>query len=196
MALAKKTLSLSEGWKYRESSGTPLHDWQDAQPLPTSVHLDLIANHAIPDPFLAKNEELVKWIATKTWVYEKRFAIPLQEPINRSRKLVLVCEGLDTYTTVTLDGKTILETDNMFLSHRVDITEHVHVNAKAIDAMHTLQITFHNAEQKAAEIMAKHPEYSWFSFHFGNKRLAVRKAQYHFVRSSPLGPMSIRVQDN
>ncbi|KAJ5552823.1 glycoside hydrolase superfamily [Penicillium frequentans] len=190
MVIAKKTLSLSEGWKYRESNGTVLHDWQDAQSLPTSVHLDLLANHAIPDPFQAKNEELVKWIATRTWIYEKHFTIFPQEPTNKSRKLVLVFEGLDTYTTVKLDGKAILETDNMFLSHRVDITEHL-VNTKAVDAMHTLQITFHNAEQKAAEKMEKHSEYSWFSFHFGNKRLAVRKAQYHFVRGSAMDPVLI-----
>lgn len=193
MAIAKKTISLSEGWKYRERDKIPLHDWQDARPLPTSVHLDLISNHIIPDPFQAKNEEMVQWVATKTWVYEKKFAVPSQAHTNRNQKLVLVFEGLDTYTTVTLDGKTILETNNMFLSHRVDITQHVHSNEKAVDAMHTLEITFHNAEQKAAEEMAKHSEYSWFSFHFGNKRLAVRKAQYHFVRSSDMGPFSLWV---
>lgn len=191
MAIAKKILSLSEGWKYRESNGTSLHVWQDAQPLPTTVHLDLIANHAIPDPFQGRNEELVKWVAARTWVYEKRFAVPSQEPTNRNQKLVLVFEGLDTYTTVTLDGKKILETDNMFLGHRVDITEHVRANENVVGAMHTLQITFHNAGQRAAEIIAKHPEYSWFSFHFGNKRLAVRKAQYHFVRSSSMSLISV-----
>ncbi|CAL5866023.1 uncharacterized protein PFLUO_LOCUS230 [Penicillium psychrofluorescens] len=180
MAVAKKMLSLSEGWKYRKSNDASMDDWQDAQPLPTSVYLDLIANTTIPDPFAAKNEELVQWVGTETWVYEKQFALPLQAHAKGSAKLVLVFEGLDTYTTVKLDGKTILETDNMFLSHRVDITEQVHSNRKAENETYALQITFHNAERKAAEEVAKHPEHSWFSFHFGNKRLAVRKAQYHF----------------
>lgn len=191
MASAKEILSLSEGWKFRKSNGASLDDWQDAQPLPTSVHLDLIANNTIPDPFLAKNEELVQWVGSETWVYEKHFAVPLHGHTKGSPKFVLVFEGLDTYTTVTLDGKTILETDNMFLSHRVDITEQVHSKQKVEEETHTLQITFHNAEQKAVEEVAKHPEHSWFSFHFGNKRLAIRKAQYHFVRTSTIPPFSL-----
>ncbi|KAJ5946132.1 glycoside hydrolase superfamily [Penicillium verhagenii] len=180
MTTAKETLSLSEGWKYRAEDGVSVHDWQNAQPLPTSVHLDLITNHAIPDPFQAKNEELVRSVARKSWVYEKKFTLSSRAHHNGSQNFVLVFEGLDTYTTVTLDGKVILETDNMFLSHRVDITEHVSSKQTAVEAMHTLQITFHAVEQKAAQEMAKHPECSWFSFHFGNCRLAIRKAQYHF----------------
>ncbi|KFZ11421.1 hypothetical protein V502_07551 [Pseudogymnoascus sp. VKM F-4520 (FW-2644)] len=183
MAIPKETLSLSEGWKYTAMDGSEaadLKNWHNAQPLPTSIHLDLLANDSIPDPFLAKNEQLVQWAGKKTWIYEKQFTVPSQLLKNLTRMVVLVFEGLDTYTTVTLNGKIILETDNMFLSHRVDITEQVRSTQTAENETHTLRIIFHNAEQKAVEEMEKHPEQSWFSFHFGNKRLAVRKAQYHF----------------
>jgi beta-mannosidase len=95
--------------------------------------------------------------------------------------MVLVFEGLDTYTTVTLDGNKILESDNMFIGHRVDVTQQI-LASKIANELHTLEIVFHNAGQKAAEEMEKHAEHSWFSFHFGNKRLAARKAQFHFVR--------------
>ena len=185
MAMPKEKLFLNEGWKYTASDGSEaanLENWRNAQPLPTSIHLDLLANGSIPDPFLAKNEQLVQWVGKKTWIYEKQFTIPSQLLRNLNRVVVLVFEALDTYTTVTLDGKTILETDNMFLSHRVDITEQVRAPQMAENDTHTLRILFHNAERKAIEEMEKHPEQSWFSFHFGNKRLAVRKAQYHFVR--------------
>jgi beta-mannosidase len=184
MAIPKETLSLSEGWKYTAMDGSEaadLKNWHIAQPLPTSIHLDLLANDSIPDPFLAKNEQLVQWAGKKTWIYEKQFTVSSQLLKILTRMVVLVFEGLDTYTTVTLDGKIILETDNMFLSHRVDITEQVRSTQTVENETHTLRIIFHNAEQKAAEEMEKHPEQSWFSFHFGNKRLAVRKAQYHFV---------------
>lgn len=185
MSIAKERLSLSEGWKYRESNDSEKDDskmWNNAQPLPTSIHLDLLANGEIPNPLLAKNEELVQWVGTKTWIYEKQFSIPPELRSNPTAKMVLIFEGLDTYTTVTLDGNKILETDNMFISHRVDITEQLRVDDAANEKTHTLQITFYNASQKAAEEMEKYAEHSWFSFHFGNKRLAIRKAQYHFVR--------------
>ena len=184
MAISKEILSLNDGWKYTARDGPECPnstDWQNAQPLPTSIHLDLLANGSIPDPFPAKNEELVQWVAKKTWIYEKQFTVPPQLLRYPTRKVVLVFEGLDTYTSVALNGKSILETNNMFLSHRVDITEQVRSNQTTDSEKHTLRIIFHNAEQKAVEEMEKHPEQSWFSFHFGNKRLATRKAQYHFV---------------
>ncbi|KAK5991740.1 Beta-mannosidase B [Cladobotryum mycophilum] len=183
MARAKETLSLSEGWKYKagdDSDDADSNDWHDAQPVPTSIHLDLLANGTIPDPFQAKNEELVQWVSTKTWIYEKHFTIPPRPHSGPNQRILLVLDGLDTFATVTLDGKKLLETNNMFLSHRVDITEQISSARTAEEETHTLRITFHNAEKKAAEEMEKHPEHDWFSFHFGNKRLAVRKAQYHF----------------
>ncbi len=187
MATEKEALSLSEGWKYRASDSPDVHDttsWRNARPLPTSIHLDLAANGTIPDPFKANNEQLVQWVATKTWIYEKNFTVPPRLYSNSKQKIILVFEGLDTCTTVRLDGNVILETKNMFLSHRIDITEQIRSHQTAEAETHTLQIVFHNAEEKAVEEMQKHSEQSWFSFHFGSKRLALRKAQYHFVRHS------------
>ncbi|KAL2833555.1 glycoside hydrolase superfamily [Aspergillus pseudoustus] len=172
--MSKETLLLSEGWQYRASDA---ETWSNAQPLPTTVHLDLLADGSIPDPFYGKNEGVVQWVATKTWLYKKEFRVPGELLHDRGQKVVLVFEGLDTYATVTLDGEMILETRNMFLGHRVDITSRV-IEGEGSD--HTLQIIFHNAEERAGEEMKAHPEHSWFSFHFGQQRLAARKAQYHF----------------
>ncbi|KAL3452127.1 glycoside hydrolase superfamily [Aspergillus insuetus] len=171
---AKETIFIGEGWQYKTSDG---ETWSNAQPLPTSIHLDLLADGTIPDPFYGKNEGLVQWVATKTWLYKKEFRVPVESLRDRGQSIVLVFEGLDTYATVTLDGESILEASNMFLGHRVDITSRV-INGE--DRLHTLEITFHNADEKAGDEVKAHPEHSWFSFHFGQQRLAVRKAQYHF----------------
>lgn len=184
MGIAKERLSLADGWKYKEGEQSEAGDssvWHNAQPLPTSIHLDLLANHTIPDPFLGKNEELVQWVGDKTWIYEKQFTIPGRLRSNPGQQVDLVFEGLDTFTTVTLDNVKILETENMFVSHRVNITDQIRSTKTPDKEMHTLQIIFHNAKQMATEEMERHAEHSWFSFHFGNKRLAARKAQYHFV---------------
>ncbi|KAH8701559.1 glycoside hydrolase superfamily [Talaromyces proteolyticus] len=180
--MPKQKVSFNQGWRYRACDDADPENWRPSQPLPTSIHLDLLANGAIPDPFLAQNENLVQWVGQKSWIYENRFKFPSNLYIHKpDQRMDLVFEGLDTYTTVTLDGKVILETNNMFLSHRVDITDHFQPSFQIVqDETHVLQITFHNAEERATKEMENHPENSWFSFHFGNSRLATRKAQYHY----------------
>lgn len=86
-------------------------------------------------------------------------------------------DGLDTFSTVSLDGKVILESDNMFLGHRVDVTEQLREDDKQ---SHTLEITFDSALLKAREIQKKYPDHKWVCFNGETARLAVRKAQYHW----------------
>ena len=88
---------------------------------------------------------------------------------------VLAFDGLDTFAQVRLDGTTILQSDNMFLPHRVDVT-HALESAKE----HHLEIEFEPALLKAREIQRQHPEHKWICFNGDSARLAVRKAQYHW----------------
>ncbi len=86
---------------------------------PTNVHLDLLAHKLIPDPFIGKNELLVQWVGESQWVYKTTFSCPA---VAEGAKAVLAFDGLDTFATVVLNGEKILETDNMFLPERVDVT--------------------------------------------------------------------------
>ena len=89
--------------------------------------------------------------------------------------MVLAFDGLDTFAHVRLNGKLILQSDNMFLSHRVDIT---HTGEKQED--HELEIEFDSALLKAREIEKQHPEHKFLCFNGDTARLAVRKAQCHW----------------
>lgn len=84
-------------------------------------------------------------------------------------------DGLDTFAKVKIDGHVVLESDNMFIANRVDIT-------KAIDAEgeHTLEIDFDCALLRARERRKQHPEHKWVGFNGDPARLSVRKAQYHW----------------
>lgn len=96
--------------------------------------------------------------------------------------MCLVFEGLDTFATVFLDGVKILESDNMFLSHRVDVTDIIHdkrLIRRPTDPM-VLTIDFESALKKGDEIMAKNGgERATWNGHLS--RVFVRKAQYHYV---------------
>ena len=88
---------------------------------------------------------------------------------------MLAFDGLDTFANVKIDGTTILKSDNMFLPHRVDVT-----NQLSDDKEHELAIDFDSALLRAREIKAKYPDHQWVGFNSDMARLAIRKAQCHW----------------
>jgi beta-mannosidase len=87
----------------------------------------------------------------------------------------LVFDGLDTFAKVKLDDQTILESDNMFLAHRIDVTKLLEAGGE-----HTLEIDFDCALLRARELRKQHPEHKWVGFNGDPARMSVRKAQYHW----------------
>ena len=90
-------------------------------------------------------------------------------------KHVLAFDGLDTFATVKLGGRTILESDNMWIMHRVDVTTDLHSNQETI-----LEIEFKSALLEARKIKDAHPDHKWVCFNGEPARVGVRKAQYHW----------------
>lgn len=87
-----------------------------------NVHLDLQHHQMIDDPFYSNNEEKFKWIENKDWTYKTQFQLNSEE-LNKN-KIYLVFEGLDTYAKVYLNDYLILESENMFLKHQIDVKEY------------------------------------------------------------------------
>ena len=54
----------------------------------------------------------MQWIENENWEYETKFNLSKSELKNQN--IDLLFEGLDTYATIYLNGKLLLETDNMF----------------------------------------------------------------------------------
>ncbi len=93
-------------------------DWHAAT-VPGSVHTDLFANKLIPDPYVGAPEAGLQWIGLADWEYEGRFEV---DAATLQRKHVaLVFEGLDTFATVELNGRKILDADNYFRTWRVPV---------------------------------------------------------------------------
>ncbi|BFU42784.1 glycosyl hydrolase 2 galactose-binding domain-containing protein [Krasilnikovia sp. MM14-A1004] len=84
--------------------------------VPGCVHTDLLAAGLIPDPFLDANERDVAWIGDTDWTYETTFRA--DPPTGR---VDLVCAGLDTVATVTLNDVEIGRTANMHRGYRFDV---------------------------------------------------------------------------
>ncbi|HVW21499.1 MAG TPA: glycoside hydrolase family 2 protein [Opitutaceae bacterium] len=99
-------------WRFRDCSG---RKWLPAA-VPGCVHQDLRRAGAIPDPFWGRNELDLQWIEERDWEYRAEFDVPAA--LLAEEAVELVADGLDTLATVSLNGREIGRTDNMFVAHR------------------------------------------------------------------------------
>ncbi|KAK7753810.1 hypothetical protein SLS62_004176 [Diatrype stigma] len=165
---------LSSGWEFRQADDDSADAWMPVRKVPTEVHLDLLANKKIPDPFIDLNELSVRWIADKGWVYRTRFAKPNQDGADEPAVTDLVFEGLDTFAVVTLNGAEILTSDNMFVSHRVNVSG-------LLQAENVLEIAFDSARLRGNQLVEEHShEHTFYVRQTEVSRMPVRKAQYHW----------------
>jgi beta-mannosidase len=176
----RRVIPIDKGWVFRQTDNKNSQFLPVAQ-FPTNVHLDLMHHGIIPDPFVGKNENDVQWVGEKAWVYRTTFATPT---LKEGEKAVLAFEGLDTYATVLLNGEVMLKTENMFVPERVDVTRHLQDRTEE----NHLEITFESAFLIGMKMKERHPEHYWGCWNGNPSRLAVRKAQYHYVRLGSLSP--------
>lgn len=108
--------SLAGKWEFRQA-GTD--DWFSAT-VPGSVHTDLLTSGLIPDPFVADHEKDVQWVAEQDWEYRLHF--DCSTDLFAAERIYLVCDGLDTLATVTLNGRLLGRTENMFRQYRWDVS--------------------------------------------------------------------------
>jgi beta-mannosidase len=93
-------------------------EWLPAK-VPGGVHTDLMNNGRITDPFVADNEKRVAWVAETDWVYRRSFTCSPE--LLACEKILLVCDGLDTLATITLNGHELGKTDNMFRQYEWEV---------------------------------------------------------------------------
>jgi beta-mannosidase len=147
-SLQKQIVPLNSGWEFRQlPSGAAAENpvWRPAQ-VPGSVHLDLLQNNLIPDPYYRDNEAKLQWIEDADWEYRTTLQAP---PDLVARKNIdLVFEGLDAYAEVYLNDKLVLTADNMFREWRVPVKSLLKPGANQ------LHIVFPSPIKAAAKIAA------------------------------------------
>jgi beta-mannosidase len=140
-----KKQSLCGQWQFRQAGAS---DWFAAT-VPGGVHTDLLALGKIPDPFVADNEKKVMWVAEKDWEYRHTFAV--DGDLLAEEKVLLVADGLDTLATVSLNGRVLGETDNMFRRYEWE------VKALLVPGNNELAIAFRSPVAFCAAEDAKRP---------------------------------------
>ena len=153
----------SEKWQFKNSKE---QKWLTAS-VPGTVHLDLMYNKLIPDPYKDENEKKVQWIENEDWDYQTSFKILSKELENQN--IDLVFEGLDTFSEIFLNGKLVTKTDNMFRKWELPVKQYLKVGENL------LQIKFKSALNTGTELAKRVP----FTMP-ESPRSFVRKAQYQF----------------
>ena len=117
--------------------------------VPGDVHLDLLANKKIDDPFYRDNEAKLQWIEKVGWDYSLDFEVPAA--LLAKRNVDLVFDGLDGACQVFLNGKLLLSADNSFRVWRVPAKSALH------EGKNSLWVSFASPITAAEEVAAKDP---------------------------------------
>ncbi len=168
------TVDLTGEWSVRQAEGAdPAEEaarsgeWLSAA-VPGCVHLDLLRAGRIPDPFYGFNDEDVQWVAGADWLYRRTFDCAAE--VLALRRVELVCEGLDTFATVVLNGHTLGRADNMFRAWRWDVTGMLQAEGNE------LLVLFESPERVGSALLEADEAHLRASYTPG--RTYVRKAQY------------------
>jgi beta-mannosidase len=140
-------LALDHGWQFRQitASGAQVENGWLPATVPGDVHLDLLANKKIPDPFYRDNEAKLQWIEQESWEYRLSFEVT---PALLARANVdLVFEGLDGAAEVSLNGAKLLSAGNSFRVWRVPAKSHLHAGKNLLSVVFPSPI---KAAQEAA----------------------------------------------
>lgn len=155
-------LKLHENWTVSSAHGMQSYPAS----VPGNIYSDLMDNEIIEDPFVGENEHKVQWVSDSVWVYKSTFNLP--KAVLKKQHITLNFDGLDTYATVKLNGKSLIKTNNAFRNYTIPIKGLIK-SENAIDIrFNPTSIHENNAKAKLDVTM---PE--------GN-RIFTRKAQFQY----------------
>jgi beta-mannosidase len=168
---ARTDTEIDQGWEFRQLA-PPANNtdgrWRPAQ-VPGDVHLDLLRNKLIPDPFYRDNEAKLQWIEGASWEY--RTTINISPETLKRQNLELVFEGLDAYAEVFLNDVQVLTANNMFRIWRVNAKPLLRAGANP------LRVVFPSPDKAAAQAGSADP---WRLKTHVEEKTYVRKAAYEY----------------
>jgi beta-mannosidase len=138
-----QSISLPQNWEFKEVGK---NTWYPAK-VPGEVHLDLLNNNLIDDPFFENNELKLQWVGASNWQYRSNFTLSAEQLQNEF--IELDCRGVDTYAEVKVNGYVVLKTDNMFRSWQTNLKKHLKVGDNRIEILFQSPLTYNDSIVKA-----------------------------------------------
>ncbi|XP_052427782.1 beta-mannosidase [Carassius gibelio] len=146
-SLGADVISLNGKWQLMNSNSSVSLSAE----VPGCVHTALQRQGFISDPYYRFNDLAYRWISLDNWTYTTSFSVPTH--VRGKGKAVLVFEGVDTVSTISLNGVTIGKTDNMFRRYDFEVT------GMLKDEGNVLQVWIMSAVTYASQRSNAHTEY-------------------------------------
>ncbi len=139
-------IEITGNWKVKEPAK------KDSIPagVPGCIHTDLLAAGQIAEPFYRDNERGLQWIENKNWLYFTSFHI--DRKLLKSERIILRFNGLDTLAAVTLNGKKIGKTDNMFRVWEFDVKKILKPGKNKLEVLFSSTLPYLRKAKQAREL--------------------------------------------
>lgn len=106
------TQTLNGTWQVQRSDSP---NGAIAATVPGCIHMDLLDNDLLPDPFYRDNERQQYWVGETDWTYYRTFTVTANTLAHD--RVLLRCHGLDTLATIRVNGVVVAQTDNMYRTY-------------------------------------------------------------------------------
>ena len=175
--MSNMVTDLTGKWQFKEYpvSARKVDDLDQSEwfgaAVPNSVFTNLVEAGQINEKDLLSNPENYGWVSERPWIYRKSFEISAE--MLELDRVELNCEGLDTLATIWINNKQIGKTDNMFISHRFDVTKMLQVGENSI------MIKFDSALEYSNAMLDRYKNFKKTDFMMAH-RVYMRKAQFQF----------------
>ncbi|KAG8871660.1 hypothetical protein FRB97_008399 [Tulasnella sp. 331] len=166
-------VAINEDWSFTQVGGgkaNAVGEWTPVSQFPTTTHAELVKSGKIPDPFVGLNEWEVQWLGEVEWQFKTTFSVP--EKTISDKCIDIVFDGLDTNAIIELNGQKLAETDNMFVSYRIPVKNHLK------SGENELLLTFPSSFLIGKKLEAEHGKFVLWNG--DSSRLHVRTAQYRY----------------
>lgn len=135
--------------------------------VPGDITADLFRAGIVKDPYFGFNYKDAAWIAFHDFTYSAEIAI--DNDILQQESVLLVFNGIDTFSSIYVNGKLLGHTDNMFLRYRYEIRGLLKKGLNLIEV-----------KMRSTRREMENYDTSGYYATFNSQRLFVRKAQCHF----------------
>lgn len=179
--MRKQTLNITGPWEFREFPETArrMSDLNEGRWLktdqPQSIYLSLAQAKILAIEDIYAQPAMFIWVQRQPWVFRTQFSLSEEQAAIQHKELVF--EGLDTAAQIWLNEKLLGRTDNMFMTHRFDVSSLIRPqqNSLVVQFLPAREYAEKLLKRQAKTDNSSEPAYA-----------CLRKAQYHF--GSVLGP--------
>ena len=173
-----REVPVDSNWKFKASKDSVFLP----ATVPGVVHLDLLQNKKIKDPFYRLNEHDLQWIDKLDWHYKTTFEV--NDYNYKYENIELDILGLDTHCDVFLNDSLIYESSNMFIGKNIPIKDLVKIgdNELEIKFKSPINVGIEKFDKLDYQLPENANDLSEIGKVPGNKKVGIftRKAPYSF----------------